>query len=355
MEGQNIIIIKKVKKGGHSAHGGSWKVAYADFMTAMMAFFLLLWLISMVAPEKRAKVAHYFKHFSMFDKSGDTMLDANKAPSAGAIIGEDGLQKPAKDPAEKQEEEPEELTPAKQFKQALEEKVERELGEWKDQVLIQDFEGGVRIELVDSESSPMFHRGRSDMTAEGKKVLRVIGENLLTTGSKIALEGHTDAFSYASKQYSNWELSTERASAARKELEVDGLPPERLLRVAGFAATEPLITDDQFDPRNRRISIVVFEPQLLSSGAPGEPRVQISSKPAAVEKPPASLSILEDPRFHSPSNLDAVENPPVSLNVSEQPRVPTSSDPAADPYALPTAQVRKKIPMDPVQQYLFTQ
>lgn len=93
MEGQNIIIIKKVKKGGHGAHGGSWKVAYADFMTAMMAFFLLLWLISMVAPEKRARVAHYFKHFSMFDKSGDSMIDAHKEPVAGIIIGEDGMQK----------------------------------------------------------------------------------------------------------------------------------------------------------------------------------------------------------------------------------------------------------------------
>ena len=360
MEGQNVIIIKRVKKGGHGGgHGGSWKVAYADFVTAMMAFFLLLWLISMVAPEKRARVAHYFKHFSMFDKSGDTMLDANKSPSAGAIIGEDGMQKPAKETAEEQEEAAEEYTPAKQIKQALEDKVQQELGELKDQVLIQDFEGGVRIELVDSESSPMFQRGRADMTPEGRKVLKVIGENLLTNGSKVALEGHTDAFSYASRQYSNWELSTERASAARKELEVDGLPPERLLRVAGFAATEPLIKDDPFDPKNRRISIVVFEPQPLPTIAPGEPRVQLSSKPTLVQQPSEPLSILEDPRFRSHAASESAEKPPTSSAGSAQSRVSTNpaspADSGADPNMQAGAQVRKKIPMDPLQQYLFTQ
>ena len=187
----------------------------------------------------------------------------NKAQAHGGHHGRGWDAKAFKDPAEEPEEDPEEITPAKRFKQALDEKVQQELGEWKDQVLVKAFDGGVRIELVDSDSSPMFHKGRSDMTPEGKKVLKVIGENVLTSGSKVALEGHTDAFNYASKQYSNWELSTERASAARKRLEFDGLPPERLLRVAGFAATEPLIKDDPFDPRNRRISIVVFEPQPL--------------------------------------------------------------------------------------------
>jgi chemotaxis protein MotB len=344
-----------VKKGGHAgAHGGSWKVGYADFMTAMMAFFLLLWLVSMVAPEKRARVAHYFKHFSMFDKSGDTMLDAHKSAPAGAIMGEDGMQKASQNPVAEPEEE-EIITPEKRFKQALEEKVEQELGDQKDQVLVSAFDGGVRIELVDSDSSPMFARGRSEITAEGRKVLKVIGENLLTSGKKIALEGHTDAFNYASKQYSNWELSTERASAARKELEASGLPAERLLRVAGFAATEPLIKEDPFDPRNRRISIVVFEQQALPLSVPEDPRVRVSSNSATVEPRPSSLSILEDPRFRSSANPAAAEPRSSSSNIPEDPSVRTSVDPAADPYALPTTQVRKKIPIDPVHQYLFAQ
>lgn len=356
MEGQNIIIIKRVKRSGHSgAHGGSWKVAYADFVTAMMAFFLLLWLISMVAPEKRARVAHYFKHFSMFDKSGDSMIDAHKEPVAGIIIGEDGMQKSSEGSAEEKGEASDGQTPAEHFKEMLDQKVEQELGEIKDQVLVEAFDGGVRIELVDSESSPMFHLGRSEMTPEGKKALKVVGETLLTSGSKVALEGHTDAFSYSTRRYSNWELSTERASAARKELELDGLPPERLLRVAGFAATEPLIKDDPFDPRNRRISIVVFEPQPLLSNMPAEPLVQPIPKPVLVEEPKSQVSILEDPRFRSPAHQQAAVDQPSSVTVPSEPRLQLSDNQADAHHTLPTGEVRRKIPMDPVHQYLFGQ
>jgi chemotaxis protein MotB len=279
VEGQSIIIIKRVKKVTQSgAHGGSWKVAYADFVTAMMAFFLLLWLITMIAPEKRARVANYFKNFSVFDKSGNTVVESFRATSIGLIVGDEG-ERPG-GPAEANDNPVNDVegAPEKQLKQELEAKLEQELGDQKDQVMIQTFEGGVRIEVIDSESNPMFPRGRSELTPEGKKVLKVISEDLIARGSKIALEGHTDAFNYLSKQYSNWELSTERASAARRELESNGLPAERLLRVAGFAATEPLIKENAYDPRNRRISIMVFDqqPRLVSASAKNQP-VQLSS------------------------------------------------------------------------------
>ena len=297
--------MKKVGHGG--AHGGSWKVAYADFVTAMMAFFLLLWLISMVAPEKRAKVAHYFKHFSMFDKSGDTMLEVTKAAPAGAFVGEDGFEKSGQDSEQVGKTDEEEIRRTEQLKEDLEKIVEQELGDQKDQVLVHTFEGGVRIELVDSDGNPMFPRGRSEMTPEGKKIIKVISENLIASGSQVALEGHTDAYNYASKQYSNWELSTERASAARRELEVNGLPQERLLRVAGFAANDPLIKDNPYDPRNRRISIVVFEPRH-----------------------------------------------PVVDN-SEKSRAKVVSNSAADPSTLEEPPKPQMVPADPVQQYLFSQ
>jgi chemotaxis protein MotB len=308
LEGQNIIIIKKVKKVGHGgAHGGSWKVAYADFVTAMMAFFLLLWLISMVAPEKRARVAHYFKHFSMFDKSGDTMLDLTKAAPMGAFVGEDGFEKAGTDPETVGKTDEEEAKSREQLKEELEKIVEQELGDQKDQVQVHTFQGGVRIELVDSDGSPMFPRGRSEMTPEGKKIIKVISENLIPSGSHIALEGHTDAYNYASRQFSNWELSTERASAARRELEVNGLPQERLLRVAGFAANDPLIKDNPYDPKNRRISIVVFEPRRPVVDAPGQQRAKVASNAAP-----------------DPSTLKEVPKPQMG-------------------------------PVDPVQQYLFGQ
>jgi chemotaxis protein MotB len=367
MEGQNIIIIKKVKKIAHSApHGGSWKVAYADFVTAMMAFFLLLWLITMVAPEKRARVANYFKHFSMFDKSGDTFLDLEKTTVAGVMFGDDKLgSSPEPDRQGDRDNGNEVMTPEKQFQQELEKKIEQELGDTKDQVMVQAFEGGVRIELIDAAGSPMFTKGRSEITPEGKKVLKVIGENLITSGSKVALEGHTDAFTFPSKQQSNWELSTERASAARKELEHDGLPPERLLRVAGFADTEPLIKDDAFDPRNRRISIVVYGPRPSLVGVPKDSEVQVASASADQTTAAAPQSVQEDPIDPVHQYLFNRENPakrkqnPVEvdpgqalLSAPEDPKVQVS----ANSTAQPTAEVPQSVqedPIDPVHQYLF--
>ena len=182
MEGQNVIIIKKVKKGGNGgSHGGSWKVAYADFVTAMMAFFLLLWLISMVAPEKRARVAHYFKHFSVFDKSGSTMLESNKAPASGLMIGEDSNEEPG-GPAEPNDNpsDAEVTTPEKQLKQEIEKQLAEVMADRKDQVMVDTFDGGVRIELIDGEGAPMFPRGGSELTPDGKRVIRVISESLIS-------------------------------------------------------------------------------------------------------------------------------------------------------------------------------
>jgi chemotaxis protein MotB len=273
VEGQNLIIIKKVKKNSSGgSHGGSWKVAYADFVTAMMAFFLLLWLITMIAPEKRARVANYFKHFSVFDKTGSTMLDQNRSPIAGLMIGEDGNQKSG-EPAEPNENavSNEVITSEQHLKQQIEKQVEQEMSDAKEQLMVEVFDGGVRIELMDSDGASMFAKGRSELTPEGRRLIKIVSDNLISRGSKIALEGHTDAHSYLARNYSNWELSTERASAARKELERNGLPQDRLIRVAGFAATDPLVEGDPYDPRNRRISILLFDqphPVIIVPEAP---------------------------------------------------------------------------------------
>jgi chemotaxis protein MotB len=295
VEGQNIIIIKKVKKGAQGgSHGGSWKVAYADFVTAMMAFFLLLWLITMVAPEKRARVANYFKHFSVLDKSGSTLLDQNRSPIAGLMIGEDGNQKSG-EPAESNlsTENSDVVTPERYLKQEIERQVEQEMGDGKDQVMVETFDGGVRIELMDSDGASMFAKGRADLTPEGRKLIKIISGNLVSRGSKIALEGHTDAHTYLAKNFSNWELSTERASAARKELERNGLPQDRLIRVAGFAATDPLVEGDPYDPRNRRISIVVFDQPHPVIIVPEDPKQQLDPIPAGkvVHAEPQSFPI----------------------------------------------------------------
>lgn len=265
-------IIKKIKKTGHSgAHGGSWKVAYADFVTAMMAFFLLLWLISMVSEDKRARVSQYFKEFNLFDKSGQSFVMDNEVIKSRIEIVDSqdaGDEASGEDSADTSD-----ISPvgndagmgngmentADGIKERLKREIELKLANMKDQVLVDIYDGAVRIEVVDKKGGTvMFTSGSREMTDEGKRALRVIAETINNVRGKIAIEGHTDASTYAGSQYSNWELSTERASAARRELENSGMSPDKLIRVAGYAATEPLIKEDAFDPKNRRISIRVF-------------------------------------------------------------------------------------------------
>jgi chemotaxis protein MotB len=266
MKAQKNIIIKKVKKAGHGGHhGGSWKVAYADFVTAMMAFFLLLWLISMVAPEKRAKLSAYFKSFSLFDKGGTSMM----LDRPGGVTGDSGGSFSNID-KELGKEATDTFVP-EGVKNKLKEAIESSLADVKDQILVDVFEGGVRIQLTDKEGKLMFPLGGPELTPEAKRILKVITENVNNTNSKLAIEGHTDALSYSSNRYTNWELSTDRASAARKELEHNGLNPDRINRVAGYAATDPLIHDSPNDPRNRRISIILLNPGQKKPEEPSAP------------------------------------------------------------------------------------
>lgn len=255
MKGQRPIIIKKVNKKGHEGHhGGQWKVAYADFVTAMMAFFLLLWLISMVSPEKKAVLAVYFKDFSLFDKSGTSMFMEDqgglmRSPKADISGHESDFQRLDAD-----------TMSAQDLKDRLKMEIEAKLSDIKDQIIVDIFEGYVRIQIVDKEGKPMFRLGSSELSVDAKKILKVLSDNIKDSGNRIAVEGHTDALSYSSSRYTNWELSTERASAARKELEHNGLNPDKLNRVAGYAATDPLIKEDPNDARNRRISIILMHP-----------------------------------------------------------------------------------------------
>lgn len=257
---QNVII-KKIKKSGHEGgHGGSWKVAYADFVTAMMAFFLLLWLLTMSSPEKRARVSSYFKHFSLFEKSGlSFFMDHPKIRPEIEVIDDGTLKgQGGSDQSETGEPGPGPVN-AEEIKYHLQKMVEQRLSDIKDQVLVNTVEGSVRVEMMDKAGSPMFAAGSREITGEGRRIIKVIAESIKDIPSKIALEGHTDAATFATRHYSNWELSTERASAARRELEDCGLSPDRLVRVAGYAATEPLVKDNPLDPRNRRISIRLFQ------------------------------------------------------------------------------------------------
>lgn len=248
---QNLIIKKIVKNDDEEPHGGQWKVAYADFITALMSFFLVLWLVTMIAPEKRARVALYFKYFSLFEKSGLSLME-----KSSEIFNEAG---------ESRRKVPKEMTFSftnpEEFKKTLKTSIEGRLGDIKDQILVDIFEGGVRIQLVDKEGKPMFDVGSSKPTPLAVRILRVIAENIENMQNPIAIEGHTDSLSYNSSYYNNWDLSTERALTARKILEDYGLNPDQFIQVAGYSDTQPLITENPKDPRNRRISIILRFPK----------------------------------------------------------------------------------------------
>ncbi|MFH0995928.1 MAG: flagellar motor protein MotB [Pseudomonadota bacterium] len=265
MEGQPVII-KKVRKKGHGGgHGGAWKVAYADFVTAMMAFFLLMWLLAMVSPEQKAGVSYYFKNFNVFDKGGLSFVETKIASSVNLIdtqaTGKPELSLKMEEEEKKdlKSEEERAQKSAEALSEHLKKEIEAKLSDFKDQIVIDTFEGAVRVEILDKETGTMFPLGSAEISANGKRILKIISPAIITSGRKIAIEGHTDALVFAaSHKYSNWELSTERASAARREMERNGLPPEMLIRVTGYAATEPLIKSNLNDPRNRRISILMF-------------------------------------------------------------------------------------------------
>jgi chemotaxis protein MotB len=255
MKDSKVIIIRKVTKGRHSegSHGGAWKVAYADFITALMAFFLVMWLITMVSPEKRARVAAYFKHFTIFQESGESFMQ-----KSSQVFDEAG---------ETKRHVPNEIVGttynlnAQEFQIMIGKAVEEKLSDIKDQIMVTVFDGGIRIELLDQEGKPMFDSGSAKPTLLGKRVLAVIGASIAHIPNHVAIEGHTDSVNFKKVNYSNWDLSTERALAAQKELEKNGLDPGLITKVAGYADTQPLITEDPKDSRNRRISVILLFPR----------------------------------------------------------------------------------------------
>ncbi len=254
-EKNKSIIIKRGKKGHAGHHGGSWKVAYADFVTAMMAFFLLLWLLTMSSSEKRAVLAQYFKHFSLFEKGGQSFMMDNRS-SMVELMGDAG-----------QEKSPTELVgtgdgkgmSAEELGKKLQKAVDEKLAALQNQVIVDIFEDGVRIQIVDTEGSSMFPLSSAEPNDKAKKILKLVAENIKNIPNRIVIEGHTDASPFKGGQVTNWELSTSRASAARMELEANGIDSNRIARVVGYADKEPLIKANPKDHRNRRMSIILLD------------------------------------------------------------------------------------------------
>jgi chemotaxis protein MotB len=272
-----IVIVKKKKKGGHDGHhGGAWKVAYADFVTAMMAFFLLLWLISATTEEQKEGIADYFTPSTVTQSnsgsgmilSGRTMSEEGALVSDRAPVGinmslpspsgpdqDREVQDLAKELAEREQ---------RDFEDA-EEKLKAavsaipELAELADQVLVDYTPEGMRIQLVDARENAMFKLGSAEPKERTRELLKLVAQTIQDLPNKVAVKGHTDATPFTSRDdYSNWELSADRANASRRVLEENGLGAERIGQVVGRAAQDPLLPDDPENARNRRISIVLL-------------------------------------------------------------------------------------------------
>ncbi|NCT41191.1 MAG: flagellar motor protein MotB [Alphaproteobacteria bacterium] len=280
-----IVIKKIVKGGGH--HGGAWKVAYADFVTAMMAFFLLMWLLNVTDVEQKNAISNYFSpsHPTVSQSesgAGGVMgglsvategamatniqeLTRQKATGKGGADEEKSSQSVSlnEDAAEQlQAEEDAKLEAVKaQIESAISQNPE--LSQLMNNLIVDMTPEGLRIQVVDSKGKPMFPSGSARMYQKTRELMMQVGEAIKSVPNEISIRGHTDSIPYGSSaSYTNWELSTDRANASRRVLQDSGIPANRLNNVVGKADTEHLLPDDPTNARNRRISIMLLKEQV---------------------------------------------------------------------------------------------
>jgi len=268
------IIIKRIKKSGHAAHGGAWKIAYADFVTAMMAFFLLMWLLGSTTDGDKKGIADYFQSPLKIAMSGGSGSgDSNSVLKGGgeSLTSTVGQVKKGEVEAQrntinlhklKAEQMRAEVARLEDLKQEIQQKLQssEKLKELSSQIRLDMTRDGLRIQIVDDQNRPMFASGSAVIAPYMKDLLREIGSVLTEVPNRLTLEGHTDAqpFPGGDRGYSNWELSSDRANASRRELIVGGLADDRVLRVQGLASSQPFDDKDPLAPTNRRISIIVM-------------------------------------------------------------------------------------------------
>ena len=309
------IIIKRIKKGGHAAHGGAWKIAYADFVTAMMAFFLLMWLLGSTTEGDKKGIADYFNSplkVAFFGGSGAG--DASSIIKGGGnslteSVGQvkKGSSETAEEQLRKKAIKVEQLRAEAERLRVLMRKVEEviandeRLAKFQSQIRLDLTAEGLRIQIVDDQFRPMFDSGSAVVNLYMRDILQAIGGVLKEVPNRLTIEGHTDAtpFSRGEAGYSNWELSSDRANASRRELISGGLPGERVLRVQGLAASMPFEKKDPLSPLNRRISIIVmnrdaedrfYQAAEAEAGIQEDLGLDAESADAASPAPAASLN-----------------------------------------------------------------
>jgi chemotaxis protein MotB len=298
------IIIKRVKKGGHAAHGGAWKIAYADFVTAMMAFFLMMWLIGSTTEGDRKGIADYFNaplKLTMLgggsgsgDSSSVVKGGGEDLTRSGGQVKRGDVESPTRTvnlQALKAEQARAERARLERLKEEIERKIDsnEKLKALRSQIRLDMTREGLRIQIVDANNRPMFSSGSAVVQPYMRDLLREIGTILVEVPSRLTLEGHTDAQSFGNGAagYTNWELSSDRANASRRELMVGGLPEARVMRVQGLAASVPFDKNDPLAPVNRRISIIVMNRDAEDRVTQGDGQEPVASAASAVPAAPA--------------------------------------------------------------------
>jgi chemotaxis protein MotB len=346
------IIIKKIKKRGHGHHGGSWKVAFADFTTAMMAFFLMMWLLGgPVKQETRAAIAEYFKNPSLFqgesqfagptpsvlqdsregttslkhDAKGDTLkLELGQGDQGGSgAVSEDLAKEIA---AAKERERMEQMKAEIQL--AIDQNIS--LQEYRDQLKLEVTPEGLRIQILDKEKKAMFDSGSPELKPHMQAILNEIAKIINDVSNHISISGHTDATPFQGrKNYTNWELSADRANAARRGLLQAGVDQDRIGRVVGLASTVLFKPEDPTSPLNRRISITILNKeteQNIARQEGGEEMTAIVTEDMTTEAsaptPAEAAAIEETPATAPASPVEPVPPAPATLTMPPLPAIP---------------------------------
>lgn len=361
MDNNQPIIVKRVKKSAAGHHGGAWKIAFADFATAMMAFFLVLWLMSSATPEQKKAIAGYFQDPIGFTESaspyvidlGGTPTPApdrtlnpeiqaqpdstqNKVnpdmeeradPNDSNRVQPDPTQSPDSSPdrqpnaaAQKDQNQQAQKMDASQAEkiaeqvdkerlelllQELQNKIEQnpELQKFKDQILLEITQDGLRIQIVDAENRPMFDSGSPRLKSYFEDILLAMADTIRQVPNKISISGHTDAARYNGKgDFSNWELSAGRANAARRALIAGGYPEEQVARIVGYASSAPFDREHPLNPVNRRIDIIVLT-KKAQQAIEGRAGGNQAPKPAAGAAPAGSRSGVSSGGVSATGNL----------------------------------------------------
>ena len=325
------IIVKRVSRKADGHHGGSWKIAFADFAIAMMAFFLVMWLVTVATPEQLALVSQYFKDPINFDGGSPHPIDLGGSPTPAPqrTLNEQSMNEPGMQQEQQLEqisqsidvqyvdsdEAPDivELRELDLLLQELQNKIEEEpvLQRFRDQILMEFTMEGLRIQIVDAENRPMFASGSPDLQSYFEDILLALSDTIARSPKKISISGHTDAMPYVGRtDYGNWELSAQRANAARRTLEVAGYPKEQIARVVGYADSALFDTADPLNPINRRIDIVVMN-RRAEQAMVRQTAVSPAATPDSAAEEPVDQPPLEEtqPEQVQPRNLFDAENP----------------------------------------------